>query len=295
VDSYCVGQSIDFLNQAAKWPKPFVLFHATQLPHMDNHKSWPTPAEYRQQYDQTKLPLSKSWPGDLTGKPSYLTNVYNRTQADEYGYQREENIRAHIRDYYAAITQMDEFLGRLFAAMDRLKLWENTWLVFASDNGWLLGEHRMTSKMLAYEPSIRVPLFIAGPRLKPRVEQRIALNIDLGPTLLDLAGVPVPAKMQGRSLAPLLRQQEVSWRDSFVYECLDSYGGTRPTLAACTVQSKLIQTWKDQASVKTNAADFVEFYQLTDDPDEMHNSAPNPSDIQRRLNLEIKRHLESLP
>jgi arylsulfatase A-like enzyme len=296
VDEYCVEQSTAFLEKAAMQTKPFVLFHATQLPHMDNKQSWPSKPEFRNSYDPGNLPLAGSWRGDLTGKPPYLAGVRNRTQADSYGYDKEGKIRAHIRDYYAVVTEMDDFLGRLFVTMDRLKLWENTWLIFASDNGWLLGEHRMTSKVLPYDPSIRVPMFIVGPGLKPHVEKRIALNIDLAPTLLNLAGIDVPKKMHGRSLVPLLREEKVSWRDSFIYECIDSYGGTHPMLGACTPETKLIQTWDDRATIK-KAPDFLELYGLKSDPEETNNLAGNKekAEIQDRLSKEIARHLKTLP
>ena len=190
--------------------------------------------------------------------------------------------------------QLDGFLGRLFDAVERLKLDRNTYIVFASDNGWLLGEHRLTSKILAYDPSTRVPMAIAGPGLRPRTEAAIVLNLDIAPTLLDLAGLSIPKSMQGRSLAPLLKGGRENWRQSFVYEGLGSYGGTKPVLAAITSRWKLIHHWDDVASVTEKAPAFVELYDLGADPDETRNlvdaKSPDVVGIREKLAARIERH-----
>jgi arylsulfatase A-like enzyme len=297
VDDYCVDRSVAFLEDAAKRPQPFLLFHSTQLPHMDHQHAWPSPAEFRARYDPAKLPLPSTVAGDLTGKPPYLENVRNRTQADHYGYKDSAKVRGHIRDYYAVVTQMDAMLGRLLAAIDRLNLRANTWIVFTSDNGWLLGEHRMTSKVLAYDDSVRVPLMVAAPGARARVDDRLALNIDLAPTLLELAGVWVPATMHGASLRPLLsvKNEYVKWRESFVYECLDGYGGTKPILGAIAADWSLIQTWDTRAEVGS-ARPFSELYDRRADPAEARNRAGEAAhaEIFQRLEREIRQHIETM-
>ncbi len=273
-----------------------MLFHATQLPHMNHQHAWPAPREFRDLYDPARLPLPATAAGDLTGKPPYLETVRNRTQADLYGYRDPAKIQEHIRDYYAVITQLDTLVGRLLEKIDRLGLREKTWIVFMSDNGWLLGEHRMTSKVLAYADAVRVPLLIAGPGLKPRTEPALALNIDLAPTLLELAGVPASAALHGRSLVPLLRNPQAAWRDSFIYECLDGYGGTHPMLGAMTAEWSLIHTWEKRGEVGTATVPFAELYHRRVDPAERLNvaSAPGNRDIRARLEGEIARHLQML-
>lgn len=269
VDAYCVKRSVAFLKEAVKSDAPFVLFHATQLPHMDHRHTWPSPESVRARYDDDQMPLPETWRGDLTGKPPYLAEVRNRTQADKYGYQSPDAIRRHVGDYYGAVTSMDANLKPLVDAMDELDLWRNTWCILMGDNGWLLGEHRLTSKVLPYAPSIRVPLLVVGPGLKPRKEDGIALNIDIAPTLLGLAGVPIPERMHGRSLLPLLKSRTASWRDHFIYECIGGYGGTRPLLAACSAGRKLIYTWDKPGDVlEGKKPAFVEYYRLDQDPNE---------------------------
>lgn len=271
VDSFCVKRSIDFIKQASETGRPFVLFHATQLPHMNHQHAWPAEAAVRESYDERQMPIPSTWEGDLTGKPDYLADVRNRTQALKYGYDDPAAIRSHTADYYAVITELDAVLGQLLDSVELLGLSSNTYVIFMSDNGWLLGEHRFTSKVLPYDSSIRVPLVVAGPDIRPGVEDHIALNIDVAPTLLELAGLDISERVQGRSLVPLWRDTADDWRDAFVYECLGGYGGTRPMLCASTVRWKLIYTWNSPADVTCTEPTFIELYDLTVDPDETRN------------------------
>jgi arylsulfatase A-like enzyme len=293
VDAYCVDRSVSFLESTVEQDEPFVLFHATQLPHMDHRHSWPSRPEIRATYDDDLMPLPETWRGDLTDKPPYLESVRNRTQALGYGYDRPEVIRAHAGDYYAVVTHLDAILGELFDTMTDLNLWENTWVVFMSDNGWMLGEHGFTSKVLPYDPSMRVPLCVLGPDLAPRVENRIALNIDIAPIFLDLANVEIPSAMHGSSLTPILLEEECDWRESFVYECIGGYGGTRPLLGVSDGSWKLLYTWDDASEVATSPPSFVELYDLINDPEETSNLAEETrhTSVRQRLGEEIERHI----
>jgi arylsulfatase A-like enzyme len=140
-----------------------------------------------------------------------------------------------------------------------------------------------------------VPLLIAGPQLPSRHETALALNIDLAPTLLELAGLPPSAAMHGRSLVPLLHEPAKKPRDVFVYECLDSYGGTHPTLAAISTEWSLIHTWETRADVGA-APPFVELYDLRTDPAQARNVADDPAHarIRGRLAKEIRQHIDRI-
>ena len=136
------------------------------------------------------MPLPLSWNDDLVGKPEYLKTARNRTQALKYGYQDSNRVREHKRDYYASVEQMDQAVGRVLDELDRLRIRDKTWIIFMGDNGWFLGEHGMTSKVLPYEESMRVPMMIAGPGTKRSgLRSKLALNIDLTATIFELAGV----------------------------------------------------------------------------------------------------------
>ena len=110
------------------------------------------------------------------------------------------------RDYLRCISAVDEGVGRIFAALEKLGQLENTVIMFAGDNGYMHGEHGMGDKRQAYNESMRIPLIMRGPGIPAGgTVEEIVLNLDVAPTFLDLAGLETPHAMQGRSLLPLAR------------------------------------------------------------------------------------------
>ena len=125
-------------------------------------------------------------------------------------------LQTSYRRYCETLLGLDREIGRL-AARDA----DNTVLIYTSDNGYSWGEHVLTGKRWAYDDNIKVPLIVRWPKgvASPgTVIEEPVLNIDIAPTLLDIAGVPIPATMQGRSFAPLLRGDGVDWREDVFYE-----------------------------------------------------------------------------
>ncbi|MFZ8925527.1 MAG: sulfatase-like hydrolase/transferase [Candidatus Nanopelagicales bacterium] len=125
-------------------------------------------------------------------------------------------LQTSYRRYCETLLGLDREIGRL-AARDA----DNTVLIYTSDNGYSWGEHVLTGKRWAYDDNIKVPLIVRWPKgvASPgTVIEEPVLNIDIAPTLLDIAGVPIPATMQGRSFAPLLRGDAVDWREDVFYE-----------------------------------------------------------------------------
>jgi arylsulfatase A-like enzyme len=297
VDAYCAQEAARFLRERDRG-KPFFLWHCTQLPHMDHRLRWPASEASLALYRPEAMPLPATW-NELTtrhNKPASLLAARNRTQALQYGYDRPERIQAHAREYRAAMSDLDAALAPLWAAMEDEKLWQNTVVIFLGDNGWMLGEHGLTSKVLAYAPSSRIPLMIAGPGLRPGYSDRLALNIDIAPTPLELAGARVPDGTQGRSLLPLLGGRSADWREAFVYEGLVGYGGTSPFLAAVTPRWKLIHTWEQGARAGETSPSFVELYDRRADPDEAQNLAREARYEKTRQSLAplLARHLSEL-
>ena len=148
-------------------------------------------------------------------------------------------------DYLRSLLAVDDSVGRVVATLASLDLTRTTYVVFLSDNGFFLGEHRLGDKRLAYEESLRVPARGGRPGRDPaRRLGGMALNLDLAPTILDLAGVAVPADMQGRSLARLLRGESYVLRDSFLYEYdTESAFPVIPTSAAIRTQTRKYVTY----------------------------------------------------
>ncbi|WP_372947274.1 sulfatase-like hydrolase/transferase [Mariniphaga sp.] len=241
-DLYCAKRSVDFLKEAAKGDKPFFLWHNPQTPHMNGNLIWDARVETTKNYNVTEMPVAKNRLDDLSGKPEYLKQVRNLTQAKVYGYPDSLAIQQHTMEYYSVITEMDQFLGLLLRELENLGLRENTYIFFMSDNGWMLGEHGFTSKVLPYRPSSRVPFFLVGPGLKPSVNSQIVLNIDMAPTILELAGIKIPSEIHGESIIPLLKNKNKKWRSSFVYEGLGTYGAAKPNLTVISEDYRYIET-----------------------------------------------------
>jgi arylsulfatase A-like enzyme len=186
---------------------------------------------------------------------------------------------------FRGLHAIDENVGRLLATLDQLGLTENTVVVYSSDNGYYLGEHGLGDKRSAYEESIRVPMLIRYPKLiKPnRTIDEMVLNIDLAPTWLELAGLPVPAEMQGRSWKPLLSetQSDKPWRSSFLYNYFLERGFQVPTIAAVrTTSAKLVKY--------PGHEEWTEMFDLQKDPYEINNIYNDPNHLELRKKLEAE-------
>ena len=167
------------------------------------------------------------------------------------------------------IAAIDESLGKVIESLEAIGELENTVIIYSSDNGYFLGEHTFNDKRLAYENSIRVPMLIRYPKLIKKNSEVIeqCLNIDIAPTILDLAGIEVPAYMQGESMVGLLKGHKSNdWRSSILFEYyLDAYwpyAGPNQ-IAVRTERYKLVDAFLKN--------DIDELYDLKKDPGEMKN------------------------
>lgn len=160
-------------------------------------------------YDAPSLTLAASVPNDLADIPSQgiFWNEPSR------GPNTDDDRREVLRAYYAAVTFMDQQVGRVLDRLDQLNLSDNTYVVFTSDHGYHLGEHTMWQKLSLHEESARVPLIIAGPGITPGRRTALTELVDLYPTLADLCGLPIPASCAGRSLSGVLDGSVAAVRD----------------------------------------------------------------------------------
>jgi arylsulfatase A-like enzyme len=171
-----------------------------------------------------------------------------------------------MQDYLACVQGVDDGIGRVLDWLDREGLADDTIVIYTTDNGWYLGDLGLYDKRFMYEPGLRVPLLARGPGITAgATPEQFVANIDLAPTILDLAGLPVPESMQGRSMAPLLRgERPADWRSSVYYRYYHDPGhhNTRAHYGVRTSTHKLIHYWKKDA---------WELYDLVKDPTEQHN------------------------
>ncbi len=287
IDLYCARKSVEMIKDAAEQDKPFVLFHCTQLPHMDNKHTWPAAKKFNDLYTVEDMPLPANWSDSLKDKPDYMKEVRNRTQAKVYGYDKPENIRKHAKDYYAVVSEMDSFLELILKSLKENGVEDNTYVIYMSDNGWMLGDHGMTSKVLPFTTSTRVPLVIAGPGIKQGVCDTPALNLDLTATLYDIAKVEPTANLHGRSLLPMVKGEDTN--RTIVHECLGGYGGNDPFLAAINGRWLYIQTLSKSDH---NKITFEELYDKDKDPAEMTNLMTSEKHLAvlKSLKAEIEQH-----
>lgn len=193
----------------------------------------------------------------------------------------------YMQDYLATVQSVDDSVGRVLEYLDRNGLAKNTMVIYTSDQGFFLGDHGLFDKRFMYEPSLRMPFLVRWPAgIKPgTVSEAMGLNVDFAPTFLDVAGLPVPADMQGRSLLPVLRgKPPADWRTSMYYRYYHDPGdhNTRQHYGVRTRTHKLIYFWtKDQ----------WELYDLVRDPLELNNlyGQPGQDAITASLKAELAR------
>jgi len=193
-----------------------------------------------------------------------------------------------MQDYLATVQSVDDSVGRVLAFLDKAGLARNTMVVYTSDQGFFLGDHGLFDKRFMYEESIRMPFLVRWPAsIVPLTRSdTLALNIDFAPTFLEIAGLPVSAEMQGRSLLSVLRGRAPSnWRTSMYYRYYHDPGdhNTRAHYGVRTRTHKLIYFWKK---------DQWELFDLVNDPYELHNLHGEPG--QEALTATLKGELARL-
>ena len=214
-------QSLAFLGGVPD-NRPFCLSVSFKAPHVQDvdPRQFVYDTAYSDLYADATIPVPE------TADPRYFEQLPDYLQTSEARHRWQmrfatpEAYQESVKGYYRLITGVDDVVGRIKDALRRLGRTDNTIIVLTGDNGFYLGEHGLAGKWYGHEESIRVPLLYFDPR-RPEAQRRdeIALNIDIAPTLLDVAGVSVPSVMQGHSLLPLVRGEKVAdWREDFYYE-----------------------------------------------------------------------------
>lgn len=190
----------------AKKDAPFFLAVGFYKP----HTPYVAPQKYFDLHPLEKMTLPAVAPGfEKLVPPAALGS----TKPWPYFGVTPDQARECKQGYYATISFVDAQIGRVLDALDRLKLRDNTVVVFWSDHGYHLGEHGLWMKQSCFEESARVPLIIAAPgKSAGKSCVRTVELVDLYPTLADLAGVPAPKNLEGASLRPLLENPAAEWK-----------------------------------------------------------------------------------
>ena len=181
------------------------------------------------------------------------------------------------RNSLESARSIDDMLQSLFQVLDETGQSAYTFVFFVPDNGKLWGEHGFTKKTVPYRESIKTTAIVWGPGVIPGVDRRLVANIDVMPTFMEIAGKPIPASVDGRSLLPLLKGQPISWRKSVLVQ------GIAP---ADTEDGVLDTTGNAFSALISRNEDFIEFdagiefYNVKNDPYQLNSVVPTPEAVQ---------------
>jgi len=255
--------------------KPFFLAAGFYRPHVPCI----APQKYLDLYPLAKMKLPQEPPEHLAAVPPAALAI----KPAHYGVPAE-SLHTFMRAYYASITLMDEQVGRVLKALDRLKLADKTVVVLFGDHGWLLGEHGQWQKMSLFEESARVPLIIYAPgaRGNGKASPRTVELVDLYPTLAELAGLPAPPGVEGKSLRPLLDNPQQTWTKPAYTQVTRNQAGQR-------FMGRSVRTERWRYTEWDEGRKGVELYDHASDPREHRNLAADPK--QAKTVEEMKRRL----
>lgn len=244
--------ALEFLQQKSE--QPFLLMVQMGPP----HDPYGAPKKYMDMYDPAKLTMRPNWQEGVTNAG-----------------------RKELAAYYAAITAIDDQIGRLMQALKDNGLDQNTLVFFTSDHGDMLGSQGQRLKRKPWEESIRVPGILRYPaKVKAgRVEDSFISHVDLTPTFLKVCGLPVPATMQGTDLSPLVLGQKMSAPDSAFFQIFVPYDGDgtpNPWRGVRTDRYMYARTEKEPWVL----------YDVQKDPFELHNLANDPAATSVRNDME---------
>ncbi len=283
-------ETIDFLGRTRHPQKPFFLW----ANFFDPHHPFVAPQEYKDRYDVATLPVPighARHQGELDGNPPILAEASQKSYAGHargYVEHTRDEIREIVRTYYAMVTFVDNEVGRILAQLDALGLRQNTLIVFTSDHGEMLGDHRLLLKgPMMYEGAVRVPLILNWPGRLPAGRRRggFVSLVDLCATALDAAALPDLPTSQGVSLLPIARG-EAPARDDALCEYRDSGHPYDPPVHVTMLRTghhKLVVHHGHPATARPRTG---QLFDLQADPQEVTNLWHDPASRDLRAKLQ---------
>lgn len=239
--------------------RPFFLYLAFANPH-DPRVAAP---HYLDLYDRDKIPLPKNV---LPQHPFDNGEMAIRDEKLLPWPRTPEALRQTHQEYYAVITAMDRYIGQVLKTLEELKQLENTIVIFSADQGISIGSHGLLGKQNLYDAGMKSPLILAGPGVSKGQTDALVYLLDLYPTICDLAGVPIPAGLDGQSFKPVLQGQATTARR----ELFLSYRSVQRAVRD--------ERWKLIRYPEINRS---QLFDLQNDPDEIHDLAAEPAQAAR--------------
>jgi arylsulfatase A-like enzyme len=278
--------------------RPFCLsvsFHASHADdsnHTPGMGHYPYPEGVSELYKGQKMPAPNlSDPKYFEVIPEFLKKSLNRERF-YWRWDTSEKYQANIQAYFRMLSGIDAVVGRLVETLKEKGLADNTVIIYTADNGYYMADRGFAGKWSHFEQSLRVPLVVYDPRLpnkhRGRVVDPMALNIDLAPTILELAQINIPKHYQGRSLMPVVKKKSLrDWRDSIFNEHL--------------MDHKSIPKWEGVRTERYKYANYFgqepayEFlHDMKKDPTEFKNLASDPKyqDVLKKMRSKTKSYVE---
>ncbi|MBW1846471.1 MAG: sulfatase-like hydrolase/transferase [Deltaproteobacteria bacterium] len=262
--------AIEFMGQNRD--NPFCLY----LSHKAVHHQFKAAPEHQGMYDNVPLNLPKESDPWITW-----------TNGSVYYGAIMGPMEKFYRDYCEAIVSLDQQIGRVMEKVEEMGIADNTIIIYTSDNGYFWGEHHLVDKRWFYEESIHIPFIVRHPKMisapGKKVDQMI-LNIDVAPTILDLAGIPVPDSMEGKSFTPILKNNSTPWRKAWLYEYFKEFPYQVPEMNAVRTERYKYIEYKGKES--------TDLFDIINDPNEKMNLI-NTAEGQKLI-PELKKMLEDL-
>ncbi|MBN1292790.1 MAG: sulfatase [Candidatus Latescibacteria bacterium] len=316
VTDVITDKTVDFLNRADS-SQPFCLIYQHKAPHRPftpaprhahlwEDVEFPYPETFDDDYSTRRIAgLAQDMKIEISLADDYddLPENLPESEKKRWIYQR------FVKDSCRAVVGIDENLGRVLNLIEKKQIADDTLIFYTSDNGFFLGEHGWYDKRFMYEPSLRIPLLIRYPRLgiSGQVSDNMVLNVDVAPTILDAAGVPVPKNMHGRSLLPILGGKAPdNWRKSVYYSYYEDSWRMYQNLDPNDINDRTYTRYftahrvGPHRGVRTERYKLIEYYtennywelfDLETDPNEVNNlyGQPGYEKIIRQLKEELKR------
>ncbi len=276
--------AIDWLSRGRNKSQPFFLYVSHKAVHSDFVARDGERGKYKDKPWSPPVTFADT-PENRAGKPRWMIDQRNSRHGAEFGYNLDIfTVERWYKRYCEALTAVDDNVGRMMSYLRENGLLENTLVIYMGDNGFQFGEHGLIDKRTAYEASIRVPLLMHYPKkLKAgTVVNEAVANIDVGPTILQAAGVPVPEGLDGQGAWELALGRDVPWRDALLYEYYWewNYPQTPTVFAVLGERYKFIRyhgVW-----------DSDELYDMSRDPHEQRNLIRDPGHSETANQMKAK-------
>lgn len=278
-DTFVTRNALTMLDELAKGDKPFVLWCSFYGP----HAPLSVPIPFDRMYAPDTVQLPPNFDDTCFDKPPH---VLRRRQTDRASVNlTEDEWRRVIAHYWGYVSFLDSLFGRLLNRLQELGLWDDTAIVFLSDHGEMLGDHRLMGKgFFFYDGIMRVPFIVRVPGMSGgKVERGLVSLVDFAPTVLDIMGITPTITMDGKSLLPAIHSCITGDKDAVFGE---HHG--RPDVDGRVVCGRMLRTANFKYCLYSNGQE--ELYDLKADPSEIHNlvSVPEYSAVRTEIKLRLE-------